>query len=190
MTKCFEGSVHGRFQPLHNGHLKYIFAAKDRCDFLWIGITQYNVHNLLESPQDPHRQERFHNPFTFFERVEMICKAITDNGLSLNEFDIIPFPIETPTHLTDFLPTSIPIFTTVYDQWNKHKVDVLRETGYQVLVLWEESVKEIDGITIRDLICEGKEAWKNMVPQATIEMIEKYHIRDRLISLKNDRRSN
>lgn len=181
-----QGSVHGRFQPLHNGHLKYILSAKDQCDFLWIGITQHNIHNLLDSPQDPHRQEQFHNPFTFYERIEMINKVLLDNGLSLNEFDIIPFPIETPDYLTDFLPTSIPIFTTIYDQWNKHKIDVLREIGYQVLVLWEESVKAIDGITIRNLIYEGKETWKHMVPQATIEIIEKCHISARIISLKNE----
>lgn len=185
MNKYEQGSVHGRFQPLHNGHLKYILAAKDQCNFLWVGISQYNIQNLLESPQDPHRQERFHNPFTFYERIEIINKALLDKGLSLTEFDIIPFPIETPACLTDFLPTSIPIFTTVYDQWNNHKIDVLRKVGYEVLVMWQESVKEIDGITIRSLIYEGKETWKNVVPQATIEIIEKYHIRDRLICLKN-----
>lgn len=184
MMQHAQGSVHGRFQPLHNGHLQYILAAKDRCSFLWIGVTQYNIYNLLQSPQDPHRQEGFHNPLTFYERVEMIRKATTDNGLSLSEFDIVPFPIETPAHLTDFLPTSIPIFTTIYDQWNRHKVDVLREAGYQVIVLWEESTKPIDGMTIRSLICDGGDTWKDMVPQATVDIIQRHRIRDRLISLK------
>lgn len=184
MNRYLEGSVHGRFQPIHNGHLKYILTAKERCDFLWIGITQYNIRNLSESPQDPHRQETFHNPFTFHERVEMITNALLDNGLLLDEFDIIPFPIETPECLPDFLPAYITIFTTVYDQWNKYKIDVLRGKGYEVIVLWEESIKEFDGIMIRNLIHDGDEIWKRKVPQATIDIIDKYHIRDRIRSLK------
>ena len=89
MKRYDKGSVHGRFQPLHNGHLRYILSAKERCNFLWVGVTQYNIHNLLETPQDPHRQEQIHNPLTFHERLEMITKVLLDNGLALNEFDII-----------------------------------------------------------------------------------------------------
>jgi len=37
------GSIHGRFQPFHNEHLDYVLRALDRCDFLWIGITQYDI---------------------------------------------------------------------------------------------------------------------------------------------------
>lgn len=184
MEKCLSGSVHGRFQPLHNGHLRYILKAKDYCDFLWIGITQYNIYNLLKSPQDPHRHESFHNPFTFFERIEMITQALLDNGLSLYKFDIIPFPIDKPNLLPDFLPITVTIFTTIYDEWNKYKIEVLKKQGYKVEILWEESVKTVDGINIRNQILNDNEIWKRNVPQATIDVVEKYHIRDRLISLK------
>lgn len=185
MNKYHEGSVHGRFQPLHKGHLNYFLAAKEYCDFMWVGITQYDIHSLLESPNDPHRQERMHNPLTFFERVEMITNALSDNGLKLDEFDIVPFPIETPECLPDFLPTTVPIFTTIYDQWNRHKIEVLKERGYEIIVLWEDTTKIFDGITIRELIYVGDESWKQKVPLATIDVIEKYHIRDRLISIRD-----
>lgn len=186
MKRYHQGSVHGRFQPLHNGHLKYILAAKQHCDFLWVGITQPNILSLLESPKDPHRQERMHNPLTYFERVEMITSVLQDNGLALSEFNIVPFPVEIPDCLPSFLPTSVPIFTTVYDEWNRHKIEALKARGYEVIVLWEERVKAVDGIRIRELMYLGDEGWKQDMPQATINVIEKYRIRDRIVSLREN----
>lgn len=183
MNKYHESSVHGRFQPLHKGHLNYLLAAKEYCDFLWVGITQCNVNLLLESPNDPHRQERIHNPLTYFERVEMITNVLLDNRLKLDEFDIVPFPIEAPDSLQAFLPTTVPIFTTINDDWNKHKIKVLKERGYKVIILWEDRAKIFNGIRIRELIYAGDESWKQQVPPATIHIIEKYSIRDRIINL-------
>lgn len=184
MRKYAFGSAHGRFQPFHNGHLKYLLAAKEQCEFLWVGITQHDIHDLTECPLDPHRQEKLHNPLTFYERHEMISQALLDIGLSRNEFDIIPFPIENPSCLPDFLPINIPVFTTIYDEWNKHKIEVLKQQGYKVIVLWEEDKKNVDGITIRKQILLGNDSWKQSVPKATIEIIEKYNIQERLRSLK------
>jgi nicotinamide mononucleotide adenylyltransferase len=134
----------------------------------------------LESPQDPHRQEGKNNPFTYFERAEIITNALLDTGLVQSQFDILPFPIETHDTLPDFLPTSIPIFTTVYDEWNLHKVEVLKKIGYEVIVLWEETVKLFDGMQIRELIYKGDQSWRSKVPPATIKAVEKYRIRERL----------
>ena len=33
------GVIHGRFQLLHNDHLKYLLAGKKRCEHLVVGIT-------------------------------------------------------------------------------------------------------------------------------------------------------
>ena len=43
-----QGSVHGRFQPPHNGHLEYILAAKVQVKFLWIGIARYDIRENLQ----------------------------------------------------------------------------------------------------------------------------------------------
>lgn len=183
MKKYIQGSAHGRFQIFHLGHLKYLLTAKQHCDFLWIGITQYNIHSLLPSPEDPHRQESIHNPLTFFERVELITNVLLDNGIKINEFNIIPFPIEHPQSLPGFLPTSIPIFTTINDSWNEYKIYILKEIGYKVISLWEDRNKVINGINIRNLILRGNDKWKTQVPEATIKIIEKYNIQDRIKSL-------
>ena len=183
MNKYFQGSAHGRFQIFHYGHQKYLLAAKKRCDFLWIGITQYDIHSLLPSPNDPHREEKIHNPLTYFERAELITAALTDVGMRRDEFQIIPFPIEQPESLPNFLPTSVPIFTTINDTWNEYKIETLRKIGYEVISLWEDRNKEYNGIKIRELIANGDDSWKSQVPKATINLISKYNICERIRAL-------
>jgi cytidyltransferase-like protein len=175
-----EGSAHGRFQPLHNGHLKYLLEAKKNCDFLWVGITQYNTYSLNSSPIDPHRQEIINNPLTFHERLLIVRKALLDNNISSDKFSVIPFPIDTPEYLANYLPNSVPIFTVVCDEWNLHKNRILENLGYKVIVLWEDHNRDIIETKIREEIRLGLESWKTQVPNATREAIEKYGIDKRI----------
>ena len=72
-------SVHGRFQPFHNEHLEYALAAKQECDFLWVGITQFDVSPDDANPLARHRQRPENNPFTYFERIMMIAAFSAGN---------------------------------------------------------------------------------------------------------------
>jgi nicotinamide mononucleotide adenylyltransferase len=173
------GSAHGRFQPLHNGHLEYLLGAKVRCRYLWIGITQYNIKNLSKSPENRHRELPFNNPLTYFERVEMITNALVSRGVPRSEFGTIPFPVETPHLLHDYLPTNITIYTTICDDWNRHKISLLVSLGYKVIVLWEKE-KLFEGSKIRLSISRGENDWENDVPETTKRLVEKYNIRSRL----------
>ena len=47
------GMIHGRFQPLHNGHLAYLEAAAERCDHLFVGITNPDRRAVRPEPDDP-----------------------------------------------------------------------------------------------------------------------------------------
>ena len=96
-------SVHGRFQPFHNEHLEYALAAKQGCAFLWIGITKFDVSPDDASPLARHRQRPENNPFTYFERVVMIAEALVEAGVGRDSFGFVPFPIETPRRLTEFI---------------------------------------------------------------------------------------
>ncbi len=106
------GSVHGRFQPLHNDHLEYIRAAMARCSHLWVGITQPDIRHLRLTQHDPHRSARENNPLTYFERYRILMEALSEAGLAADAFSIVPFPIEQPDTLIDYMPTSIRVFTT------------------------------------------------------------------------------
>ena len=175
------GSAHGRFQPLHKGHMEYLLAAKERCDHLWVGITQYNVRSLSDNPVDPHRTRPQDNPLTYFERVQIIREAFAEEGITEEQFGILPFPIETPQLLRDFLSTDVPVFTTVYDDWNRHKIRVLREAGYEVITLWERDEKEYKGTEVREKIMNGDPSWEGLVPPATVRAVRAYNVRERLL---------
>jgi nicotinamide mononucleotide adenylyltransferase len=174
------GSAHGRFQPCHNGHIEYLLAAKARCEFLWVGITQYVSAELQQSPVDSHRAERVNNPLTYFERTQMLRDVLVEAGVPEDKFAIAPFPIETPHLLHEFLTTDVPVVTTIYDDWNRHKVRVLKKLGYRVIVLWERAEKAYSGQEIRELIHSGSEEWVRLVPQATAVAVRRYRLRDRL----------
>ncbi|MCL4552042.1 MAG: nicotinate-nucleotide adenylyltransferase [Candidatus Marsarchaeota archaeon] len=181
--KYVEGSVHGRFQPLHNDHMEYILAAKAECQYLWIGITQYNVRKLDKSPEDVHRQVAENNPLTYAERVQLISEALLDAGLARSNFGFVPFPIEVPDLLPDFVPRTVPCFTTVYDEWNRRKVERLRNLGYEVIVLWERDRKRVVGNQVRESIRVGKNDWIRMVPAATVSAVSRWELRRRLVDL-------
>jgi len=175
-------SVHGRFQPFHNEHLDYTLAAKKLCKFLWVGITKFDVTPTDASPLGRHRERPENNPFTYFERISMIAAALVETGIDRGSFGFVPFPIETPKRLSEFMPTSIPCYTTVCEEWNREKIHVLRAYGYQVEVLWERD-KTVTGSKIREDILLGGNAWRSMVPTAVGRQVDSLNIRERLAQL-------
>ena len=65
MNNVTTGVVIGRFQPLHNAHLKLIRLA----------LAKYNQVIILVGSYQQARD--IHNPFTFEERKEMIVSSLT-----------------------------------------------------------------------------------------------------------------
>ncbi len=177
------GSAHGRFQPLHLGHVEYLLGAKQRCRFLWVGITQYTTSSLKVTPEDPHRARPENNPLSYYERASILREALIDARLDAADFAIGPFPIEEPALLHDYLDPSVPVFTTVYDEWNLRKIEVLRSQGYSVVTLWEREVKEYSGVQVRKAIIDGDDSWRKMVPPATQRAVEKLGLQARLRQL-------
>jgi hypothetical protein len=120
---------------------------------------------------------------TYFERVSIIANALTEKGVARGKFSFIPFPIEHPQKLKQFLPTSIVCFTTICEDWNCEKIKVLQNEGYAVEVLWERA-KEITGRAIREYIMASNPCWKDIVPLATQRAVEDLKLADRLRRLK------
>ena len=60
-----QASAHGRFLPFHNVHLEYILAAKECYEFLWIGVTKFEI--LTATPLGLQRERPENNPLTYFE---------------------------------------------------------------------------------------------------------------------------
>lgn len=174
-------SVHGRFQPPHLEHLEYILTAFQEADYLFVGITQFRRAHLEQiEGANPHRNMRESNPLTYYERSELLSIALRDRGIGPDRYRIIPFPIERPSELTDYLPTSVPIFSTRVDDWNDRKAELLRSQGYTVRILFNRDSKNISGSDIRRLIAAGDDEWTRLVPTSTVSYLKSLDLADRI----------
>ncbi len=179
-----EASVHGRFQPLHNGHMEYLLEAKRRCDYLWVGIT-WPVISEANDRGVTERERPENNPLDYAERVQMLSEALVDAGIPRSDFGFTPFPIERPDTLLQYLSVTIPCLTTICEEWNRVKIRLLRDLGYPVEVLYERSIKKITATFIRDNIALGGTEWKGLVPPTTLRLLEEWGIRERLNRLRS-----
>jgi cytidyltransferase-like protein len=108
------GCIHGRFQPFHNGHYEYMLAALARCSRLVIGITQYET-GLTDRNSPSHRLDLIDNPFSYWERVEIIRSVLHASEIDRARWEIVPFPIHNPDRIRNFIPGKCSMFTTVYE---------------------------------------------------------------------------
>ncbi len=81
------------------------------------------------------------------------------------------------------MPISIPCYTTICEQWNREKIEVLRALGYDVRVLYEREKKTVSGAAIRRDIAAGGDSWKDSVPHATVRAIGQLDLKTRLLRL-------
>jgi cytidyltransferase-like protein len=163
--------VHGRFQPFHKQHLEYIVAAKQRCDFLYIGITRSDPTQQQQCEVAPHRADALANLLSYFERTEMISRCLLAEGFHRGQFGFVPIPIDNPECLPYFMGRDIQCFTTTCDDWNLHKIAVLERSGYKVLSLIDRRDpgrvgSYISGSNIRNLIAKNDDSWVSFVPKA------------------------
>ena len=176
------GVIHGRFQPLHIGHMEYLLAGKQRCEFLLIGITNPDPTLTTQHPANPLRSLPSSNPFTYYERLIMVRESLFEVGIARNQFDIVPFPINCPEILEYYVPMNACFFMTSYDEWGRAKLEVLRSLGLDVEVMWERSMSDrlTTGTEVRKLIATGGK-WQPLVPPAVARIIQKFSL-DRRIS--------
>lgn len=183
MGRLISGSVHGRFQPFHNGHLDYVLQAFAEVDFVHIGLTQIFQPKGIEDSSA--RNNADSNPFTYFERSELVSAALKDHGVPQSRFAIAPFPIETPAALPQFVPTSVKCFTTIVTEWNDEKISRLESVGYEIVRLKvspADNNRVTSGTEIRRLLRDGNGQWSRYVPTAVAQLIEAFY-KDRFTPL-------
>ncbi len=107
------GYNHGRFQPLHNGHFNTFLKILEKYDELWIGIA----NPLRQLPQDFEKLEADlqqsvkrardpkNNPYTYFERYEMVWNSLQQHGVDMSRVHIAPhFAYYETVNWKDFIP--------------------------------------------------------------------------------------
>lgn len=181
MRKAPIGVAHGRFQVLHNDHMRYILAAKERCRHLVVGITNPDPTLTSFDPSDPERAGSHHNPLTYYERLSMTRHALREAGIGCQDFTIVPFPINFPHLYRFYVPLEATFYLTIYDAWGERKLEMLKSQGLTTEVLWRCGINEkgIRGTEVRRRIASG-EPWKHLVPTAVWRYLEETGLKERI----------
>jgi nicotinamide mononucleotide adenylyltransferase len=176
---CPVGVIHGRFQPLHLGHLEYLLAGAGRCQTLVVGITNPDPWSVADEPADPERGRPEANPCTYYERHLMVEAALAEAGWSWRRLKIVPFPHSYPERLRHYAPADAVYFVTVYDAWGEAKLDRFHALGLRTDVLWRRTDKPISGHRVRAAMAAG-ESWEFLVPAGVARVIKECGIDARI----------
>lgn len=182
------GVVHGRFQVLHLKHMEYILAAKMRCNKLYIGLTNPDSLHTRDSVNDLNRSAKYANPLTYFERYEMIRKAMREFKVPESEYDIIPFPISCPEYIFQYAPKDATYFMGICDAWDEEKYKILTSLGAKIEVLWRRNPED-KGVTaswVRSCIATDHE-WAHMVPKCVYAYLTENKLDERIKRLEKMR---
>jgi nicotinamide-nucleotide adenylyltransferase len=172
--------IHGRFQPFHNGHLEYLRGAAARCDEVFVGITNPDPARIKTEDSDPLRHLPESNPFSYVERLLMVKAAAGDLGIGLERLHVIPFPVNEPELWAAYVPEDVVQFIRVFSDWGGTKLERLRESGYEVVVLDEGSEKEVSGADVRAALRDGGD-WKRLVPPGVAGVLARLERRVRVV---------
>jgi nicotinamide-nucleotide adenylyltransferase len=178
------GAAHGRFQILHRDHLAYLLAAKARCRHLVIGITNPDPTLTKFDPADPQRSAPERNPLTYYERYQIIKAAFIEQGFGLEDFSLVPLPINFPELYQYYVPLHATFFLTIYDEWGERKLQLFESLGLKTEILWRKSTDE-KGLTstqIRLRIAQDR-PWEDLVPPATVRMLKALNLLERIARL-------
>lgn len=178
------GVIHGRFQVLHNDHMKYLLAGRERCGRLVVGITNPDPSLTRDDPADPGRSNPMSNPLTYFERHSLITAALMEEGLTPADFSVVPFPVKFPELYRYYVPMDAVFFLTIYDQWGRRKLAEFRALGLRTEILWERPLEE-KGLTASEVrkrmaLCEP---WEDLVPPAATRLMKEWEVPRRLAGL-------
>ncbi len=190
--KIKTGIAQGRFHIIHWGHVEYLLKAKERCEYLVIGVTDcdterayFNYNDALknydnrdENLLQPYRSfDKPIFPFTFYDRLRMIKDTLVAEGINSQEFDIVPFPVHKLYILKYYIPVDAVIFATIYDDWGITKVEMFEKMGFNVEILWKRSLEDrfTTGTEVRRRMI-ANEKWDHLVPKPVYDYIKKLDI--------------
>lgn len=178
------GVIHGRFQVLHNDHLAYLLAGKALCEKLVVGITNPDPSHTAVEEADKQRGLQINNPLTYFERAQLVDAVLTEQGISRDDFMVVPFPVNLPHLYRWYVPLDATFFVTIYDDWGRAKLQRFAELGLHTHVLRDVPLtqKGLSASTVRYQMQTGGN-WQNLVPPAAAHLLELWGVPQRLRDL-------
>lgn len=163
------GAIHGRFQPFHNGHFRYLVAALELADIVYVGITNPQAPDTGPVEEtDTHRHLLENNPFSFSERERMIqLSAAHVVPGDAGRIVIVPFDVNGDrSQWPDAIPLNAVQYVVPHEPWDFEKAIRFEQAGYRVHML-NGQVRRVTATEIRESIASGDERWRTLVPTGT-----------------------
>jgi cytidyltransferase-like protein len=160
--------VTGRFQPVHADHLALVRTALAAGGRLVVGVTNPDPGARRAEPTSAHRHRSDANPFTFYERVELLAAALGDE-LGLGDVRVVPFDLGRPEHWAHYVPLSAVQHVGMSGPWEREKARRLAAGGYRVVEVPREGARR-SSTAIRACLRSGGD-WEPLVPPATVPLL-------------------
>lgn len=178
--------VIGRFQPFHRDHLSLTEAVVASGRRLIVAITNAEPSWRVPIDEAPHRHTDAANPFTFWQRAELVRAALQPLGL-MDGMRITPFPIHEPRLWSCYLPEGTECWVRARGPWESRK---MRELATQFPVRSVPAVPcEVSGTSIRDRMRAGDRSWTLDVPPGVAALIETWMADGSLLMIDRDLRN-
>ncbi len=161
--------VTGRFQPVHRQHTELFARAASSADQLIVAVTNPDPGARQPTAQSAHRHLDSANPFTYFERVQLLEAALTESALPAT---IVPFDLTRPEHWHDYVPASAVQFVRAYSDWEREKARMLTGGGYRVELIDGDPAMKISATDVRAAIAAGASTTELLTP-AVAEALER-----------------
>ncbi len=144
---------------MHLGHIEVLseLLAEERP--LFVGITNPDAAELGEQSSSPHRHLQSANPFTFYQRSQMIEAQLRIMSVR-NIVTLVPFPLDRPQVWRDYVPLNATQVVRVFSTWELEKVQRLRDGGYKIRVITGDNDSRVSGTDMRAAMDE-KRSWRH-----------------------------
>ena len=153
------GLLVGRMQPVHNGHLQVIKGILEEVDEVIIGIGSAQLSHTLK------------DPFTAGERVMMLTKALSENGIPASKYYIIPIQdVACNSIWVAHVKMLTPPFECVYSG-NPLVQRLFIEAGNKVTEPPLFNRETYSGTEVRRRILIDED-WESLVPESVVNVIK------------------
>ncbi len=155
---CLRGLLVGRMQPVHEGHLQVIKSILEEVEEVIIGIGSAQLSHTLK------------DPFTAGERVMMLTKALSENGIDASKYYIIPIQdVACNSIWVAHTKMLTPPFEYVYSG-NPLVQRLFIEAGYKVTQppLFNRGIYSGTEVRRRMLVNDD---WRSLVPKSVADVI-------------------
>ena len=164
------GILIGRMQPVHNGHMQIINKVLDEVDEIIIGIGSAQISHEIK------------DPFTAGERVVMMSQALAEMVVDPSRYYIIPMQdINFNAIWVSHVKMLTPPFSIVYSG-NSLVKQLFSEEGFEVRQPPLYDRLHLSGTEVRRRILND-ENWEELVPKATVDVMNEINGIERLKNL-------